>query len=99
MCLETWYMKDTVLEDFPDIFLFNFSIQLLELGIMFPTILIRKLRFKRSINLSNKYLQSAHYISGTVLDAGIYSNEKNNVIMEFMPMFLWLISGFTSRSV
>ena len=46
----------TVLENFSYVFLFNFLIQFLELGIVFPNILIRKLRFKKIINLSNKYL-------------------------------------------
>lgn len=77
----------TVLENFSYVFLFNFLIQFLELGIVFPNILIRKLRFKKIINLSNKYLWSTHYIPSIVLMPGRYSNEKNSVLMEFMPIF------------
>lgn len=89
----------TVLDNFPYIFLFNFLIEFLELGIMFPNILIRKLRFKKIINLSNKYLGSIHYIPSIVLMLGIYSNEKKSVLMEFMPIFFWLVSGSKSVSI
>ena len=97
----------TVLENFPYIFLFNFLIQYLELGIVFPNILIRKLKFKKIINLSNKYLWSRHYIPSIVLMLGRYSmrmnemrmNEKNGVLMEFMPIFFWLVSGSKSVSI